>query len=75
MRIWFRSRFKLRSDEDLLSYLHWGNIPEDVREEWIDEEKKLSEGAEAQQDALDADEDDDFWEDARPQNALEGEAR
>ena len=37
VRIWFRSRFKLRSDEDLLSYLHWGNIPEDVREEWIED--------------------------------------
>ena len=41
LRIWFRSRFKLRTDEDLLSYLHWGNIPEDVRAEWLDEERKL----------------------------------
>jgi GTP-binding protein len=63
LRIWFRSRFKLRTDEDLLSYLHWGNIPEEVRDEWIEEEKKLSEVAERQQAALDDDEDDDFWED------------
>ena len=68
VRIWFRSRFKLRSDEDLLSYIHWGNIPEDVRAEWIDEEKKLSDGAEKEQAALDSDEDDDFWED-EPQAA------
>jgi GTP-binding protein len=74
VRIWFRSRFKLRSDEDLLSYLHWGNVPEEVREEWIDEEKKLSEGAEGEQAALDADEDGDFWEDAEPQAVLGGEA-
>jgi GTP-binding protein len=72
VRIWFRSRFKLRSDEDLLSYIHWGNIPEDVRAEWIDEEKKLSDGAEKEQAALDSDEDDDFWED-EPQAAVENE--
>lgn len=40
LRIWFRSRFKLRSDEDLQSYLSWGEIPADVKEEWIEEELK-----------------------------------
>ena len=67
VRIWFRSRFKLRSDEDLLSYIHWGNIPADVREEWLEEETKLSEGAEDSQAALDEE------GETEPEAALEGE--
>ncbi|MBW8887447.1 MAG: ribosome biogenesis GTPase Der [Fibrobacteres bacterium] len=73
IRIWFRSRFKLRTDEDLLSYLHWGNIPEEVRAEWADEEKKLSDGAERQQSAMDSDPDDDFWEDAESKGGRKGD--
>jgi GTP-binding protein len=84
VRIWFRSRFKLRSDEDLLSYLHWGNIPEEVRNEWADEERKLEDGAERHEAALDSDyeeetdgeaeEDGDFWEDPEPRPGSGGEA-
>jgi hypothetical protein len=36
LRIWFRSRFKLRTDEDLLNWIHWGNIPQEIKEEWLD---------------------------------------
>ena len=71
LRVWFRSRFKLRTDEDLVSYINWGNVPTEVRDEWIDEEKKLQAGAEKEQTALDNDPDDDFWEDSKPQNAGE----
>jgi hypothetical protein len=71
LRIWFRSRFKLRTDEDLLSYLNWGVVPPEARAEWIDEERKLSEGAEDEQSALDNDSDDDFWEDTQPGNKVE----
>jgi GTP-binding protein len=42
LRIWFRSRFKLRTDEDLLSWIHWGQIPADLKEEWMEEEDKLA---------------------------------
>ena len=35
LRIWFRSRFKLRTDEDLLSWIHWGDVPAELKEEWL----------------------------------------
>jgi hypothetical protein len=54
LRIWFRSRFKLRSDEELHQYLAWGGPAREAAEEWIDEEAKHLEGAEAEQEALDA---------------------
>lgn len=47
VRIWFRSRFKLRTDEDLQTWINWGEIPADLKEEWIAEEAKLS-GLEAE---------------------------
>ncbi|MEO7426405.1 MAG: ribosome biogenesis GTPase Der [Fibrobacteria bacterium] len=43
LRIWFRSRFKLRSDEDLLSWIHWGDVPAELKEEWLGEEMEESE--------------------------------
>lgn len=55
LRIWFRSRFKLRSDEELHQYLAWGGPAREAAEEWIDEEAKHLDGAEAEQEALDAD--------------------
>lgn len=70
VRVWFRSRFKLRTDEDLLSYINWGNIPAEVREEWIDEEKKSTVQAEKQQAAIERGEpgdEDDYWDDAADQ--------
>lgn len=80
VRVWFRSRFKLRTDEDLLSYIHWGNIPVEAAEEWLDEEKKLSDRAERTQKAIDQapeEEDDDFWEDeaSSPEDRPEGKGR
>jgi GTPase len=38
LRIWFRSRFKLRTDEELEKYLAWGVVPIEVKEEWLDQE-------------------------------------
>lgn len=43
LRIWFRSRFKLRTDEDLQTYLSWGDVPADLKQEWLSEEKEFSE--------------------------------
>ncbi len=40
VRIWFRSRFKLRNDEDLERYLSWGTVPQEIKEEWLDQLNK-----------------------------------
>jgi GTPase len=44
LRIWFRSRFKLRSDEELLAYLNWTPESREVEEEWVDEIAKAKSG-------------------------------
>jgi GTP-binding protein len=41
LRIWFRSRFKLRTDEDLQSWINFGEVPTELKEEWIAEEANL----------------------------------
>jgi GTP-binding protein len=38
LRVWFRSRFKLRTDEELEKYLAWGTVPIEVKEEWLENE-------------------------------------
>ena len=40
LRIWFRARFKLRTDEDLMSWIHWGDVPAELKEEWLGEESE-----------------------------------
>jgi GTP-binding protein len=42
LRIWFRSRFKLRTDEELEKYLSWGTVPIEVKEEWLEKESRKS---------------------------------
>jgi GTPase len=42
LRVWFRSRFKLRTDEELEKYLAWGVVPIEVKEEWLNQETEKS---------------------------------
>lgn len=37
VRIWFRSRFKLRTDEELQAWLDWGVVAQDTEGEWSKE--------------------------------------
>jgi hypothetical protein len=37
VRIWFRSRFKLRTDEELQAWLDWGVKAQDTEGDWSDE--------------------------------------
>jgi hypothetical protein len=37
VRVWFRSRFKLRTDEELQAWLDWGVEAQDPDGEWMDE--------------------------------------
>ncbi len=64
LRVWFRSRFKLRTDEELEKYLAWGVVPIEVKEEWLDQESnKTDEEFEAEVSEEDSfDEDDDSEE-------------
>ncbi len=63
LRVWFRSRFKLRTDEELEKYLAWGTVPIEVREEWLGLEKEKTDEELATQfsegDDLDEDSDTD----------------
>ncbi|HLP40984.1 MAG TPA: ribosome biogenesis GTPase Der [Fibrobacteria bacterium] len=43
VRIWFRSRFKLRTDEELQAWLDWGVKAQDTEGDWSDELAKADE--------------------------------
>jgi GTP-binding protein len=51
IRIWFRSRFKLRTDEELQAYADYGTEAEDIEAEWGEEEEAEEEGAADPEDA------------------------
>lgn len=54
VRIWFRSRFKLRTDEELQGWLDWGLQAQDPDGEWLDEISALESVEEEKADAATA---------------------
>jgi GTP-binding protein len=46
IRIWFRSRFKLRTDEELQSYIDFGTAAKDMEAEWTEGSETDEEGQE-----------------------------
>jgi GTP-binding protein len=49
VRIWFRSRFKLRTDEELQAWLDWGVDVQDPDGEWVEEIARVESAGEEEE--------------------------